>query len=236
MPHRSGCLVCGAELAYQAQFTRCACHVCGQEVETQVRCSRGHYVCDACHSGSSNQWIEQVCLHSPAVDPLGLAIELMHSPLMNMHGPEHHFLVPAVLLTTAYNSQGQPEKKSAALATARKRAENVLGGFCGFYGACGAGIGAGIFTSVFTGASPLSREEWRLANQMTARCLERIAERGGPRCCKRDTFLALETAAEFAASNLGVSLPLAQPIHCEFSPLNRECLKSACRFYSECTV
>ena len=75
-----------------------------------------------------------------------------------MHGPEHHFLIPAVLLSAFYNVSGEPGEKEKKIKQARKRAENVLGGFCGFYGDCGAAVGTGIFVSVITGATPLSQK------------------------------------------------------------------------------
>ena len=55
-------------------------------------------------------------------------------------------------------------------------------------------MGTGIFISLITDATPLSKEDWGLANRMTAASLNTIAEHGGPRCCKRDSFLAIMDA------------------------------------------
>ena len=38
------------------------------------------------------------------------------------------------------------------------RATDIKGGFCGFYGNCGAAVGTGIYVSIITGATPLTRE------------------------------------------------------------------------------
>ena len=65
-----------------------------------------------------------------------------------------------MLLASYYNIRNEPELKEKKIEDARKRAVNVLGGFCGFYGACGAAVGTGIFISVITEANPLSRDEW----------------------------------------------------------------------------
>ena len=109
----------------------------------------------------------------------------------------------------------------------RKRGENVLGGFCGFDGACGAGVGTGIFVSLITDSTPLSEGGWRFSNLnlMTAQSLEEIACHGGPRCRKRDTFLALQSAQAFIEENFDVSLPMSEPILCAFSDMNKECLE-----------
>ena len=107
----------------------------------------------------------------------------------------------------------------------------MKGGVCGFHGACGAAIGAGIFISIFTNATPLSKAEWKLSNLVTARCLQAIAVQGGPRCCKRDSFLAVITAAEFLRDEFGITLDVDQPVQCTFSDLNEERLFEECLYY-----
>jgi hypothetical protein len=226
-------MVCGAPLLYAPTERDLACFYCGQTGRTSVACEAGHFVCDACHSGSANDLIERFCAASASTLPLSMAITLMRDPRIKMHGPEHHFLVPAVLLAAYCNATGKPaEAKAALIAKARTRSEQVPGGWCGFNGTCGAGVGTGIFVSLVTGATPLSGAEWRLANLMTSESLRAIAERGGPRCCKRDVFLALQTASAFLEKELGVALPAEEQVTCEFSPLNRECLKAACPYYA----
>ena len=228
--YQSGCLVCGQDLVYLAQNEPQTCVYCGQNFEASCRCLAGHYVCDTCHSLDSNEVIEQFCIQSDSTDPMAMAVTLMSHPALHMHGPEHHFLVPAVLLAAYYN-QRQPEEKAAKIRQARKRAEKVLGGFCGFYGSCGAGVGAGIFISLVTNATPLSKLEWKLSNRMTAECLLTIAEHGGPRCCKRDTYLAVQTAQSFLKDHFDTSIGTDEPIRCRFSAFNKECLQQECPFF-----
>ena len=150
-----------------------------------------------------------------------------------MHGPEHHFLVPAVLLSAYYNVTGEEDKKEEKINLAQKRAANVLGGFCGFYGDCGAAVGVGIFISVLTGSTPLSTKEWRLSNLGTAHSLLAIAEKGGPRCCKRNSFIAIQEAVKFVKENFNVTLSISNDVKCDFNHLNKECIKEKCPFYSK---
>ena len=173
----------------------------------------------------------RACLASAVTDPVALATGLMQHPKVKMHGPEHHFLVPAALLTAYDNLRGDPSAKASHLREARRRAETVIGGMCGFHGACGAAIGIGIFVSLVTGATPLAREAWSLSNLATSEALAVIARRGGPRCCKRDTWLAILAAVRFARAHLGVTLPLGPRDPCGFSGKNRECLEQRCPFY-----
>ena len=153
----------------------------------------------------------------------------MQNEKIKMHGPEHHFLVPAVLIAAWCNKTGDPDK-SEKISAAKKRAEKVPGGSCGTHGNCGAGVGTGIFISLITRSTPLAKEEWGLSNLVTGKTLVRIARHGGPRCCKRDVYLALDEAIIFLKENFSVALAPSR-IHCGFSENNKECLKDSCPFY-----
>ena len=87
---------------------------------------------------------------------------LMRNPNVKMHGPEHHFLVPAVLLVAYYNIKKDPKQKTTKIRMATKRSSQILGGFCGFYGNCGAAVVTGIFVSLIIDATPLSINDWKL--------------------------------------------------------------------------
>ncbi len=229
---QSGCLLCGEELIYLPQEEPMVCENCGKTVMGNVRCRAGHYVCDRCHAAPTYAEITQYCLASDSKDPLQLAQALFSLPHVKLHGPEHHYLVPAALLTAAANAGSQIDL-SAALQTARSRAQNVLGGFCGFYGACGAAIGCGIFVSVLLAATPLSKDEWGAANLATAAALTEIGACGGPRCCKRNCRLALTAAASFAKEALGIPLERSTAaIYCQESA-NKECKQELCPYYSQ---
>jgi hypothetical protein len=230
MSNKANCLVCGGELVYSGRHTMMECYYCGKKSLGNARCSAGHFVCDLCHSLGANDLIEKVCSETDETDPVRLANLLMKSPAVKMHGPEHHFLVPAVLLAAYYNAAGMPLEKVRKIKEARKRAENVPGGFCGFYGDCGAAVGTGIFVSIVTGATPLSKREWRLANLMTAKSLLSIARYGGPRCCKRNSYLAIREAIDFTSEELGVKIPFPRALKCTYSRLNRNCLGTRCPF------
>lgn len=237
MKIKNDCFICGSELEYLNQREPARCYFCQEQVMTDVWCHQHHYVCDKCHSSSGKALIERYCIRTRKTDPMEMAFELMRSKSISMHGPEHHLLVPAILLAAYYNikiSQGHPQlmaEKEKKITEARIRSDKVLGGFCGFYGSCGAAIGTGIFISLVTGATPTSVQEWKLANTMTAKSLSSIACAGGPRCCKRDTFLALFDAVEFVRENLAVDIHSSTEVHCEFSENNHECLKFGCQFY-----
>lgn len=226
----AGCLVCGAELVYLAASEPMTCALCGASRASAARCRAGHYACDACHAAPARDVIERTCATTGERDPIALAVRLMQHPSVKMHGPEHHFLVPAVLLATLSNARGEPGERAARVAEARRRSEPVLGSFCGLQGACGAAIGSGTFVAIASGSTPLKGPERGLSNRMTARALDAISRTGGARCCKRDSFLAILAAARFAREHLGVELPARGPA-CDFSEANRECPGVACPFH-----
>lgn len=232
MEHASGCLICGAELRYRTAAETMACAVCGKEFPSTAACANGHFVCDGCHGMEALDWIEARCRTSGSRDPIALANELMAHPAVKMHGPEHHFLFPAVMVAAWSNATGQLDQKAARLALARQRSQIVPGGFCGFQGACGAGIGMGIFWSVVTGATPVAKAEWGQANALTGRALVSIAAHGGPRCCKRDGWLALSEAIATLKREAGVDLSPATAPRCGFSSRNKECTGTACPYFS----
>ena len=229
--HRSGCLLCGAELIYLSGPETMECAVCRRAVLNNARCAHGHYVCDGCHGHSASDWIARYASATTSRDPLEIAERLMRSPVVAMHGPEHHFLVPAALLAAYGNSLGDHGATAKRISEARRRASKVLGGFCGFYGACGAAVGVGIFVSVVTAATPLSREEWQESNRATADALRLIADHGGPRCCKRTTYLAIRSGSETSRRILGVKLETSQEPECSWADLNRECQHHSCPFH-----
>src|SRR5512139_1120616 len=144
----TGCLVCGAPLVYLAASEAMTCALCGAARPSNARCAAGHYACDACHAAPAKDVIERTCAATDETDPIALAVRLMRHPAVKMHGPEHHFLVPAVLLAAYSNARREPQKRAERVAEARRRVAPILGGSCGLLGTCGAAIGTGAFVSI----------------------------------------------------------------------------------------
>jgi len=122
-------------------------------------------------------------------------------------------------------------EKKGKLEIARKRAEKILGGFCGTHGVCGAAVGTGIFISIISEVTPLFKQEWHLSNLVTANSLASIANHGGPRCCKRNTFLAFFSALEFVEKHFDVFIPHPKDKSCIFSKYNNECIHENCPYF-----
>ncbi len=228
----TGCILCSKPIVYAEEMAYKKCENCGKDFKTNSYCEAGHYVCDDCHSFPSYAIIKAYCLLSVNKNPINMAMDLMKRPEIHMHGPEHHFLIPSVMLTALKNS-GYNLNIKKALEIANNRARNVLGGFCGFYGACGAAIGTGIFMSIAKESTPYSKgSDWGDAQIMTASSLNNIAKLGGPRCCKRSVFTAIITATEFSNKNLGTNIPMPSKPICIFSKNNKECKHEECVYFN----
>lgn len=225
--HAEGCVICGKPLVYgKARIMNCA--LCGKVFQAGAACEAGHYVCDKCHAGGVAQTLEML-KKSRETDPVKLFLQAAAIPGVHMHGPEHHVIVPAVLLT-AYSNLVEGFDLNAALEEALRRGGQVPGGACGSWGVCGAAIGAGIYAGIVTGSDPLSPEHWKEPIGLSSRCLTEIARVGGVRCCKRTGRLAIEQAALWTRKNLGVDMPCSRP-RCGYSGINKECLRQACPFF-----
>ena len=165
------------------------------------------------------------CLREASKDPIEILTRMMDQPFCHMHGPEHHVMVGAALLTAYHNAGGEIDLPQA-LAEMMSRGKNVPGGVCGFWGACGAGISTGIFVSILSKATPLTEESFGLSNLMTSRALEKIGTVGGPRCCKRDSYLSILAAADFVREYFGVELDRHEVV-CGYAAQNNQCIGEA---------
>jgi len=73
-------------------------------------------------------------------------------------------------------------------------------------------------------------DAWSISQKLTADCLERIAAVGGPRCCKRTSRIAIETAVDFTKERYGIEIPL-EDFPCGFFRENKECIFGRCPYF-----
>lgn len=222
----SGCMICGEELLYNTKPVKAKCYYCGKEEETYGICKKGHYVCDECHSKDILGLVEEICISMDIKDPVELANRIFEIPGLNMHGPEYHSIVPAVLVAAYGNATGN--KNASDIKIAINRGKDIKGGACGTHGACGAALGAGTAYSIIKEVSPLSLDTRGNANYITARALLDISRYGGPRCCKRETVLSIESAKE----NMGVFKGMNEGEYiCRQYKNNKDCIKNKCPYF-----
>lgn len=225
------CMICGEELAYLTEAIPVTCTYCGKNESANIHCPSGHYVCNECHASDSIKVITQFCLSSTSKKPMEMAKTIMKHPVMPMHGPEHHAMIAAVLVTAYKNLTCKATDDD--ILEAIRRGATVPGGYCGLYGTDAAAIATGIAMSVILKATPLTDYERRTANVMTSRALAAIAANSGARCCKRSTFASIEAALQYFREVLGVELeniPVSR-LKCEHSHRNKQCSYADCRYF-----
>ncbi len=224
--HQSGCMACGCELTYLNQETKGVCYYCGGTRKTNTLCVNNHFICDDCHQQDGLSAIRVICTETKEQDMLALLQKIRRHPAVPMHGPEHHAMVPGIILATYRNRGGKIGKE--AILTAIERGSKVPGGVCGFWGNCGAATGVGIAFSVLLDATPLTPKARQQAQKITARVLERIAAVKGGRCCQRETVSVLKEAAQISREILPVALLAEQDFACRQFDDNKECIRKQC--------
>jgi SAM-dependent methyltransferase len=224
--HASGCMVCSAPLVYHDPPRPARCAYCGSEAESEALCEAGHFVCDACHTADAMAVIERVCLSNDETDMAILLDRIRGHAAVPMHGPEHHAIVPGVILATARNL-GMPVSDEM-IRRGLRRGRQIAGGHCAFMGACGAALGVGVAFGILLGASPVKAAERRTVQSAVAEALAPIAALEAGRCCQRDAWLALRKAAEISDKALGFRLRAEAAPKCTQMSRNAQCIGDAC--------
>ena len=105
MTKRDECLICGAPLKYIGGDALMECALCHKREASNTCCEQGHYVCNECHIKGIDA-IYKLCLDETSKNPIEIVERMMAMPFCHMHGPEHHVMVGAALLTAYRNAGG----------------------------------------------------------------------------------------------------------------------------------
>lgn len=229
---KANCAVCGKPLVYFETLQDVTCAVCGKQETGHCVCEAGHYLCDACHRSGGVDFIMRTCAASPSTNPIELAQEIMRDQSIYPNGPEHHSLVGAVLLC-AYRNAGGELDLQAALAELKGRSMQVPGGTCGFWGCCGAAVSAGQFYSIVSGSTPMTKDPWAATTRLTSHILDKLADIGGPRCCKRTSFTAILETVRYVEETMGICMDSPDRTVCAFASRNAECRKAECPYFPQ---
>jgi len=174
--------------------------------------------------------IINACLQETSHNPIEIFNRIAQKDFVRIHGPEHHVLDGAALLTAFYNAGGKIDLQES-LTELMRRGLQMPGATCGMWGVCGAVSSMGATLSIIDGTGPLSTDaSWGKHMMFTSDALHSLSEIGGPRCCKRDAFLSFQKAIDFINENYDVKME-TERIECIFSEKNEQCIKERCPFY-----
>ncbi len=178
------------------------------------------------------EFIKKECLQEKSKNPIEIAKRLMFNDCISIHGPEHHFLDGASLLT-AYKNAGGIVDLAKALDMLAERTKKMPGAMCGYWGVCGSTTSIGACLSLIHETGPLSKDSFYKDNmEFTAQSISIMSKIGGPRCCKRNAFISISNAVKFIKEKYGVVMEINQ-IKCDFSSRNEQCIKEKCPFFNK---
>jgi SAM-dependent methyltransferase len=227
--HSKGCSVCGQALEYLDAPQEAECYYCGRQLRTRACCIAGHFVCDQCHGGDYLRFVRGFVAQCDETDPLAVFCAMREAFPFPLHGPEHHAMVPAAFLAAYRNSGGVIQPK--AIADAISEGAKLPGGTCAYWGGCSAALGMGVAYSAILNASPLKSRGRSAAQAIVARILQRLSDLRAPRCCRRESLIALQVGAELSAQLLPHPLATEGDPTCTQNSLNRECIGKGCPFF-----
>ena len=104
------CIVCKAHLIYLKQDEWMECELCHKKELSKTRCQNGHYVCNDCHTKGLDT-ILSLCIDETSRNPIEIVRKMMDAPFCHMHGPEHHVMVGAALLTAYKNDADKTDRQ-----------------------------------------------------------------------------------------------------------------------------
>jgi hypothetical protein len=232
LQHRSmtGCMCCGSQILYLEQDLEKACYYCGNMSPANAVCEKGHFVCDNCHSGDAVDVVKHICLTTRETDMIDLMNTIRSHPSIPLHGPEHHFMLPGVMVSTYRNLGGNVNHQD--ITTAIDRGKSVPGGTCAFWGACGAPLGAGIAFGIMIKSNPIKPVERQIVQKITGKIIDKLGTLRASRCCQRETWTSLKMVALFSKEFLPIPLRAEGSTRCFQKKFNKECPGKPCPFFN----
>jgi hypothetical protein len=178
------------------------------------------------HPGRPGLSWNTICLTTPETDMIALLQEIRGHPAIPLHGPEHHMLVPGVILAAYRNLGGEvsPEMLRTALRRGRSGARRLVRLHRGLRRRAGCGHR---LQPAPGGQSGEGRRTPTGAANHPGGAPGTIGF-AAARCCQRDSWLALTKAAELSRDYLPIALRAEAPLYCTQARQNRECLGTAC--------
>lgn len=111
-----------------------------------------------------------------------------------------HHIMVGCALLTAYSNSGGKVELSSALNEMISRGRKVPGG------------------------------AWGYSNLMTSKSLLRLGEIGGPRCCKRNSYISILTAIDYTEQITGIRMEKPEVV-CRHTAANSQCIGQRCPFH-----
>lgn len=226
------CYLCGKQLLMGGKPKKVVCSICGSIHETQILCPDNHFVCQRCHDLEDLEIVENFCSCTVMEDPIKMANALFKNPRISINGREHYYIVVAVLLSAYYNKKKEFEKKKEKLKEARERLEKLhTDGYDAQY-ICDTSLMAGLFLHLIIGDTNYAAQEWKMCNQIVAKCLDVIAQTSERVCWTRNNFIIILESIHYLREYFSIFVTHGG-VECEYTAKNPSCIKTKCPFYMQ---
>jgi len=224
------CLKCNGKINHHNETIIVKCVECGIREKAQIICADGHYYCNVCASSRVVDKIYELLDKLDGKNPVDNAEILLAK--CGISGNSPHPLTTAAFLI-AYKNLTQKITYEDIINGVTK-ATQIPGGWCGYYGNCGAAVGLGLSFAIINKSTPIHDKERSIANMVTSEGLVIVAEQGGPRCCIGSVRGVLEISEILAEKYLDIKFPerKQKTIKCWQSQYNSECKKERCLYYN----
>ena len=177
----------------------------------------------------ANQIVEDI-RQEKGTNPVHIFKNMAKKDYISIHGPEHHILDGACILTAFYNAGGEISLDESLHKIGREGLR-MPGAMCGLWGVCGAVASVGAALAIIDGTGPLSDDgSWGEHMKFTSEAISELGRINGPRCCKRDAMIVFKKGIEYINEHYNAALEYEEQ-KCEFSDQNRQCIKEKCPFY-----
>ena len=227
------CMTCGSALEYLQQAVPATCTSCGVPVRSNIRCPRGHVICDLCHGREARQVIESLTRSETALDPGEIAERMMSHRSLPMLSCDHAFIAAGALLAALRNSRYGKITEQEVREVFDRTQRQAQGGYCGLTGVCGIAPAVGAVFSVFLGARCGSDREQQIVMEAVTRAMQAMTDLTGPSCCKAYVRAAVSVAVSLFAEKFGMVLPLStSPVICGDAERHPHgCREEKCPYY-----
>lgn len=222
------CPICKSELLKKEGVYKCI--YCGKEESSDYICPSDHYICEDCRILNQEEITIKFLNYTKEKNILKNLNLLLKHPSFNFFGKEHHFVLGPVVLTSLRN-QGKINWDTRRNVALIKRTLFISYGVCGTIGTCGVCSNVGATLSTLLKATYLSDKERSIVLKATGECLQELAKRGGPRCCKESVYIGLKILEKYFREIFNIDLEIPDKITCEFKEENKDCKKEKCEFY-----
>ena len=225
-------MVCGSSLEYLDEACELTCAACGKADSGHIRCPKGHYLCEECHTRDSRQVIEGIALDTQSKDPCEIAELMMSHPGLPMLGCDHAYIAAGALMAALRNEGSKKITAESIREVFLRTGKQAHGGYCGLTGVCGITPGIGACFAVLTGSRCGKDEEQQITMEAVTRVSRAIARLTGPSCCKAYVRAALETAADYLEERFGIRLPRSKGAGCAHSHRHPHgCREAKCPYF-----